>query len=354
MTKNIVICLDGTGNQLKAKGNTNVLTVFEMLDLSDPARQIGYYDPGVGTFSSRAAWTSLARRISRLGGLAFGSGQRTNLAEAYTYLMNTWEPGDKVFVFGFSRGAYTARALSGMLRLVGLMRRSSENLVPYAMTAYTRSAKYTADDWKQIHHFARTFARDAGGGRTGVPIEFMGIWDTVKAAGILRWDLHWPYTRQMPNVRAVRHAVSIDEKRRPFHEYLVEAPEHEPAAGPPAIDEVWFAGVHSDVGGTFDDDPRLPQISLKWMVEGARDAGIVLRAGAYEKACAVTAANAVEGKIHTMGRIWAVLTYRHRPVPGGAKVHASVEARRAATGYGRKSIPATVAFVDPTWADLRP
>ena len=112
--------------------------------------------------------------------------------------------------------------------------------------------------------------------------------------------------------------------------------------------------MHSDVGGTFDDDPRLPQISLKWMLEGAREAGIILKAGAYEKRCAVTAANAVEGRIHKMGRIWAVLTYRHRPIPSGARIHASVEARRAATGYLRKSIPADAAFVDPAWLELRP
>lgn len=347
MTKNIVICLDGTGNQLKAKGNTNVLRLFEMLDLSDPSRQIAYYDPGVGTFSSRAAWSGPAKRLSRLLGLAVGAGLRTNLGEAYTYLMNTWEPGDKVYLFGFSRGAYNARALAGMLRLVGLLRRSSENLVPYAVSAYTRSHNFKADDWTQVHHFAETFARDVGHGRTGVPIEFMGIWDSVKAAGILRWDLHWPYTSQMPNVRSVRHAMSIDEKRRPYHEYPVKAPDHVPTAGAPIIEEVWFAGVHSDVGGTFDDDPRLPTITLKWMTEGALAAGVVLRDGAYEHACTVTADTAL-GTVHKMGKIWALLTYRHRPVPAGAHVHASVEARRAATGYG-KSLPADAVFVDPAW-----
>jgi uncharacterized protein (DUF2235 family) len=353
VAKNIVICLDGTGNQLKAKGNTNVLRLFEMLDLSDPSAQIAYYDPGVGTFSSRAAWSGPAKRLSRLLGLAVGAGLRTNLGEAYTYLMNAWEPGDKVYLFGFSRGAYNVRALAGMLRLVGLLRRSSENLVPYAVSAYTRSNKNTADDWKQVHHFAATFARDVGEGRTGVPIEFMGIWDSVKAAGILRWDLHWPYTAQLPNVRSVRHAVSIDEKRRPYHEYLIETPDPAPASGAPMIEEVWFAGVHSDVGGTFDDDARLPQITLKWMVEGAAAAGIAFKDGAYHKECTVTPANATEGRVHTMGRIWMLLTYRHRPIPAGAKVHASVEARRAATGYG-KSLPAQLEWADPTWLELKP
>src|SRR5689334_23057934 len=92
--KNIVVCLDGTGNQLKARGSTNVVRLFEMLDLSDPAKQIAYYDPGVGTFSAQGAWTPAARAISRTMGLVVGTGMRQNLAEAYTYLMTAWEPGD--------------------------------------------------------------------------------------------------------------------------------------------------------------------------------------------------------------------------------------------------------------------
>jgi uncharacterized protein (DUF2235 family) len=87
MPKNIVICLDGTGNQLKAKGCTNVLKTFELLDLTDPAKQIAYYDPGVGTFSAQGAWTPLGKRLTRLLGLAFGFGLRAKLAEAYEYLM---------------------------------------------------------------------------------------------------------------------------------------------------------------------------------------------------------------------------------------------------------------------------
>ncbi|WP_234439638.1 MULTISPECIES: T6SS phospholipase effector Tle1-like catalytic domain-containing protein [Streptomyces] len=123
MGKNIVVCLDGTGNQLKARGNTNVVKLYEMLDLHDPTAQIAYYDPGVGTFSAAGAWTTPGRKISKLLGLAFGSGLKANLAEAYTYLMHHYEPGDRIFLFGFSRGAYTARALAGLLKSVGLLRR---------------------------------------------------------------------------------------------------------------------------------------------------------------------------------------------------------------------------------------
>jgi len=345
--KRIVICLDGTGNQVKATGNTNIVRLYELLDLHDPDQQIAYYDPGVGTFSAQGAWTPVARRLSRVAGLAVGLGLRANLAEAYTYLMHHWEPGDRIYVFGFSRGAYTARALAGLLHSAGLLRPGSENLVPYAISVYARSKQeWTSDDWRQVHKFAKVFSREVEG-RRSIPIEFMGIWDSVKAAGVLRWNLRWPWTRRLPNVQAARHAVSIDEKRRPYREYLVEA---RPPA--PVLEEVWFAGVHSDVGGTFEDDPRLSAITLKWMVEGAVDVGLIVRQDAYQKACAVTEENAA-GTIHRMGWVWAALTYRRRPVPPGAKLHQSVRRRLADEPSYRAKLPDGVVWVDADWTTLR-
>jgi uncharacterized protein (DUF2235 family) len=346
MSKNIVVCLDGTGNQLRAKGNTNVVRLYEMLDLSDPAKQIAYYDPGVGTFSAQGAWTPLARRVTKLAGLAVGLGLRANLAEAYTYLMQEYDEGDRLFIFGFSRGAYTARALAGLLHAVGLLRPGSENLVPYAVSVYARNKTWSRDDWTQMHRFAGAFSRQMGN-RTSVPVDFMGLWDSVKAAGILRWNLRWLYTRQIPNVLTVRHAVSIDEKRRPYREYLISPPEKPPA---PVVEEVWFAGVHSDVGGTFEDDPRLPQITLKWMVEGAAATGIILKKDAYRKLCTVSADNA-SGTIHRMGWVWGILTYRHRKVPLGAHVHQSVGDRISADpGYGA-NLPPTALYEDAHWTE---
>jgi uncharacterized protein (DUF2235 family) len=345
MAKNIVICFDGTGNQLKAKGNTNVVRLFEMLDLSDPTKQIAYYDPGVGTFSSAGAWTIAGRKFTKIMGLAFGTGLRTNLGEAYTYLMNTYEDGDRLYVFGFSRGAYNARALAGLLRLVGLLRPGSENLVSYAVSVYGRNKGYSADDWSQVHQFAGAFARHVGGSTT-IPIEFMGVWDTVKAAGLFKWDLHWPYTRQIPNVRTVRHAMSIDEKRRPFKPYPIEVSDKPPI---PNVQEVWFAGVHSDVGGTFDDDPRLPQIALKWIVEGAMESGLLLREGAYAAHCSVVPGNAL-GKVHKMGWVWILATYARRTVPAGANVHSSVKERLVhEPKYGSNIPKDSVIWADPSW-----
>src|SRR6266704_392303 len=128
VAKNIVLCLDGTNNKLRSAANTNVVRMFDLLDLRDASRQVAYYSPGVGTFSSPAAWTPVARSVSRYSGLAFGAGLRENLGGAYRYLMSVHEPGDRLFFFGFSRGAYTARALTGMLEVFGLFRRGSENL----------------------------------------------------------------------------------------------------------------------------------------------------------------------------------------------------------------------------------
>ena len=284
------------------------------------------------------------RRVSKVAGLAIGLGLRANLGEAYTYLMQNYEAGDKLFVFGFSRGAYSARALAGLLNVAGLLRPGSENLVPYAVGLYTRNRDLSDDDWSQVHQFADAFSRKVGR-RTGIPVEFMGVWDSVKAAGIPRWNLRWPYTRQIPNVRTVRHAVSIDEKRRPYHEYLIQPRPRPPA---PVVQEVWFAGVHSDVGGTFDDDPRLPQITLKWMVDGALDAGLIIKKDAYRKSCCVAADNAL-GKVHRMGKIWAIMTYRHRRVPTTALVHQSVHDRIAIEPNYAFRVPETVAWDDATW-----
>jgi uncharacterized protein (DUF2235 family) len=334
--KKIVICLDGTGNQMKAKGHTNVATLFEMLDLSDPAKQLGYYDPGVGTLSAANARGVVGKWLSRVSGLAFGSGLRTNVAEAYAYLMQHWQPGDEIYVFGFSRGAYTARALVGMLNRPGLLRPGSENLAPYAVREYATNKTFSKADRANIAEFSHAFCWGTQAHPLSpswpedtyemhwhaVPVKYVGVWDTVKAAGILRLgNLHWPFTHQLFNAAKVRHAVSIDEIRRPYHEYLVDHRHY-------GLEEAWFAGVHSDVGGTFEDDPRLAKIALKWIVDGTVG-DLLLREGAYPRQCTVSEGYA-EGTRHTMGKIWALAGYRHRTLPDTARLHESVRLRRKA------------------------
>src|SRR4051812_10612356 len=282
MPKKLILCLDGTSDQLGLNRPTNPAKVFEMLDLDDPARQIGYYDPGVGTLPSSTARGRIGRTLSVVGQLAFGYGLRTNVTEAYTWLMNNYRPDDKVYIFGFSRGAFTARALAAILSSPGLLRSGSDNLVDYAIKEYgsRRSFRATAtgdasstDDQDHASEFADTLcwgtrkdpmnpegslspgmALDGAQRVHAIPLEFVGVWDTVFAGPAMSG---WPGISVLPNVRRLRHAVSIDERRLPYRAVLVTPRE--------GFEEVWFAGVHSDVGGTFPDS-RLATVALKWVL----------------------------------------------------------------------------------------
>jgi uncharacterized protein (DUF2235 family) len=345
------MCLDGTNNKIRSAANTNVVRIFDLLDLRDPARQVAYYSPGVGTFSSPAAWTPVARTLSRYAGLAFGAGLRQNLGEAYRYLIRAYEPGDRIYIFGFSRGAYTARALTGMLEVFGLFRPGSENMVPYAVSEYAKQEKGASRDWKVLREYARIHGKEMGKRhKDHMEVHFLGIWDTVKAAGNLWRQLRWPYTRQLPHVSIVRHAVSIDEKRRAYAEYLVEKPRPDHLI-PPAQDlqEVWFAGVHSDVGGMFEQGARLSDIPLKWMANEAVAAGLLIRPRAYADVQEVTDEEAI-GAIHKMSSTWILLGTRRRRLPEGAQVHASVSRRMEADSGYAKRLPARFVIVDEDWA----
>jgi uncharacterized protein (DUF2235 family) len=338
MARNLVMCLDGTAGQVRGKGDSNSVRLYELLDLSDETVQVAYYDPGVGTFSSPGAWTPFARWFSRMGGLIWGGGLRENLGDAYLWLMRTWRPGDRIYLFGFSRGAFTARALAGMLRLFGLMRPGSENQLQYAVSAYARKGGESSIPWDEIHRFSGLFAQQVGGKST-IPIHYLGVWDTVKAMGLVRTAPKWPYTRATPNALRIRHAVSIDERRRPFREYLCEVDD------PARLEEVWFAGVHSDVGGTYPDDPRLSTIALKWMLEGAVQSGLLVDEKAVRRAFGTLATADAAATAHRNGWAWSLLFPRTRPVPKGAVVHASVRERmRALPDY-------TPALDGVTWAD---
>lgn len=333
--KRIVICLDGTGNQIGAGNPTNVAKLFSMLDKDDPSKQLAYYDPGVGTLAPAAAQTGLKRTVSLLYMRGVGTGLKDNVAQAYQYVMQHWRPGDQLSIFGFSRGAFTARALAGMLLRPGLMRPGSDNLLPYAVEKYAINRKFTVDEFEQWARFAKAFCwrtdneplfrtiKQNNPGQVwhyAVPIAYMGLWDTVKAAGFLRFgNLRWPYTKSLPNVARIRHAISIDERRRPYREYLVER-------HPLGLEEMWFAGVHSDVGGTFEPDHRLATVAMKWVADGAVP-DLRLSPQGYADNCTVDSSFA-EGMIHDNGRLWILAGRRTRPLPSDGIVHGSVLDRR--------------------------
>ena len=162
--KNIVICLDGTGNQFREE-KSNVVKLFRVLR-RDPNMQIAYYDPGVGTLADSDYKMPIVKKLNKMLGLAFGRGLTRNIEEAYSYLH--YEPDDAIFVFGFSRGAYTARALAGFIYSCGLLEKGCQNLIPYAMKLY----KTKKVDFEILQKFKTTYGRSCN-------IDLLGLWDTV-------------------------------------------------------------------------------------------------------------------------------------------------------------------------------
>lgn len=260
MPKNIVICCDGTGNEF-GDHNSNVVKLYSTL-IIDGRTQVGYYHPGVGTMGAPTAHNRISKAWSVVMGLAFGVGLLANVGDAYRYLMDTYEDGDRVFLFGFSRGAYTVRALAGVLHMFGLLCPGNDGLIPYVLRMFakrTRRAGGMTHTFEVAEDFKATFGRNC-------PLHLVGVWDTVSSVGWI-WDpLKLPYTAQNPDMLNGRHAVSIDERRCYFRNNLwgKELPGQN-------IKQVWFAGVHSDVGGSYAPAlSGLSQIALEWMLcEGA-------------------------------------------------------------------------------------
>ena len=216
--KNIVICCDGTGNDF-GQCNSNVVRLYTALIVDN--RQVAYYHPGVGTMGAPTARTKAGKKLSLLLGLAFGAGFRDNVLDAYRYLMETYADGS-VYLFGFSRGAYTARALAGLLYGYGLLCRGNEGHLPYAWASYrkqlriinsaNRKSAYKAGVRQKVSissadQFKHTFShRDFS-------IHFVGLWDTVSSVGWISSPLELLHISQNPAMRIGRHAISIDERR---------------------------------------------------------------------------------------------------------------------------------------------
>lgn len=260
MSKNIVICCDGTSNEFGHR-KSNVVKLYKTLICNQ--EQIAYYHPGVGTIGSRNALSHIGKWWTRIIGLAFGYGLSENVADAYQFLMRNFEPGDKVYIFGFSRGAYTARVLCGMLHIVGLLREGNEGLIPYAIRMIKKNNNI---DFPIAFDFKKTFSRVC-------KPHFIGVWDTVSSVGWIYNTVHFPFTQatKNPDLNIVRHAVSIDERRAFFRANSFGQPNNEDQD----VKEVLFAGVHSDVGGSFPEEKcQLSQIALRWMLDEAEAAGL--------------------------------------------------------------------------------
>jgi uncharacterized protein (DUF2235 family) len=276
MAKNIVICCDGTGNDFDHPDtDSNVVKLYNTLAIGPG--QVAYYHPGVGTMGAPNAHGPISKWMTKTNGLAFGSGLLENVADAYRYLMNTYEAGDNIYLFGFSRGAYTARAVGSLLHVFGLMEAGNEQLLPYILRLYAEMTKnkdgeqatFSAED-----AFKYAFSRE-------VEIHFCGVWDTVSSYGWISSPIELPFSGQNPIIRTGRHAVSIHERRCCFQDNLWGAalPGADGKEGQD-IRQVWFTGVHSDVGGSYlESDAGLSKISFEWMLVEAVKKGMLVDEG---------------------------------------------------------------------------
>ena len=274
MPKNLVLCCDGTANEF-AKDRTNVIKLYSTLE-HDPAVQVTYYHPGLGTMEPAGALTPLRRRFTRLLGKGLGYGLDNDIRDAYAFLMDNYERGDKVFLFGFSRGAYTVRAVASLLHMYGLLRPDNEPLIPYAIRMLTAIQRAKGDSSVIRDYFKLAEEFKAVMSRTDCNPWFVGVWDTVSSVGWIENPLKLPFVADNPDIEIGRHAIAIDERRAFFRTHLWR-PGADPkkAHGPKDLLQVWFPGVHCDVGGGYPEaESGLSKFALEWMLDEAEKFGL--------------------------------------------------------------------------------
>jgi uncharacterized protein (DUF2235 family) len=306
--KNIVICSDGTGNEY-GENNTNVVETYAIC--KKLPSQIVFYDPGVGT----GGWEYMEGKspgeesLRSLSDQATGSGLQNNVNDAYRFLMETYEAGDKIFLFGFSRGAFTVRSLAGMLYKVGLLPVGNDNLIPYAAKLYNIEGNV-----RVAHQFRDTFS-------ISCPVHFIGVWDTVSSL-VMNAGKRWHSGALNPEVKHGCHALAIDEKRKDFSPCLwLDSPED--LCRGQTIEQVWFAGVHSDVGGWYDKR-GLANTSLHWLLGHANARGLKIDRDTLDARIADP-----HDELHNSRKgLWRARGTHVRRIPPGSKIHRSVFARK--------------------------
>ncbi|KAG8680219.1 hypothetical protein FRC11_002790, partial [Ceratobasidium sp. 423] len=201
--RNLILCFDGTGDQYD-QDNSNIVRFVQLLKKDDRSKQMVYYQAGIGTGVGPKPTGKLLSKISQTMDMALATGLSIHVRGGYEFLMQNYTEGDKISLFGFSRGAYTARALAGMLHKVGLLPAYNHEQVPFAYKMFKRD---DAEGWKMSNGFKRAFCID-------VKIDFVGVFDTVNSVGIIPREL--PFARTNYLIRVFRHAVALDERRAKF------------------------------------------------------------------------------------------------------------------------------------------
>ncbi|MEO9778372.1 MAG: DUF2235 domain-containing protein [Sedimentitalea sp.] len=301
--KRIAVFCDGTWNSPTRLDWTHVVNLYNAVDQQADV-QIAHYFRGVGTETSNAGF--FGGLLNRIGGGAFGWGLELNIKQAYAYVCKVYEPGDEILIFGFSRGAYTARSLAGMIRKCGILDDYSSSALSEAFKLYKASGEGNRPDSPSVMakrkqkspRFATSEAERAqrNDGSSVVKISYIGVWDTVGSLGIPSvllgsiaslWNKKYEFhdTDLSSMVTSARHALALDERRA----FFLPSPWNnldDSDEGPGLnrgdtsddrpFQQLWFVGDHGIVGGT-GDSASLSAITLQWIAEGAKKAGLTLR-----------------------------------------------------------------------------
>ena len=376
MPKNIVLCCDGTANQF-APDRTNVIKLYYTLE-QNPATQVAFYHPGLGTMEPVGALTPATKTVTMGLGMALGYGLSNDIRDAYLFLMNHFEEGDSVYLFGFSRGAYTARSVCSLLRMYGLMRRGNDPMVPYAVRMMmaidqieSREHKSPEEAKKALATYFK-LAEDFKHMMCGCECNphFVGVWDTVNSVGWFTHPLKLPYVSDNSEIAIGRHAISIDERRAFFRNHLWMPSESPPPHGPVDLVQVWFAGVHCDVGGGYpEQESGLSKLAFDWMLQEAKAAGLRVDPDREKEVLGITTGSGYvppnpDGDLHvSLKKAWKIAEWIPKPhydfqtgktswqmnrskprrIPPKSLVHESVFLREK--GEYAKKLPADVQWV---------
>jgi len=311
--KRIVICADGTWNKpeenLEKDYPTNVLKFSRAIAPLDNSKisQTVFYDWGIGSYHDN------------ITGGAFGAGLNKNIQDCYRYIIHNYEIGDELYFFGFSRGAYTVRSLCGLINNCSILKREHANRISEGFDLYKSKTIKPKD--KESVQFRKNYAV-----ADKTKIHFLGVWDTVGTLGLpisffgLIKEKHLFHDNKIGSiVKTARHALSLDEKRKDFKPTIWEPK--------PSIDlkQVWFAGVHSDIGGGYAPDKfgnTLADIPMTWIKEEAQKSGLTFEKQINEASNCATAVQHEEYKSH-----FTLLGKYTRKIPKHTFIHQSVKER---------------------------
>ncbi len=281
--KNIILCSDGTGNRRGKGQGTNVWRLFNAVDLNshkdadNNPRQITYYDDGVGNDDGK---------LFKIFGGAFGYGLSRNIRDLYQFLASNYSPGDRIFLFGFSRGAFTVRSLAGMITRCGIVK--SENYA--SANAFSKAVEEAFILYKAARkdEAAKKFKAENSYGNE--KITCIGVWDTVDAIGVPFDNLRGWINKfannsfhgydLSPNIEYGYHALAIDDQRKTFCPVMWDEKLSIKNGRPKdTIEQVWFAGAHSNVGGGYPKQ-GMAQVTLDWMMRRVAQHGLIFEEGA--------------------------------------------------------------------------